>query len=326
MRSTPPTHELAGATLAQQLEAVWQLAKPACSTADDPDSVRKLRVATRRALVSCQAFRELLPERRLKRIRKALKRLRRAAGATRDLDVLLEFIEKRAAKTDDARLADLCAAIAARREEAQQALTQEYERLVRKEFSRRSDRLIDSIEWRGNGDEPDLASMARAHLAPAAASFVTQARADFTSIDQLHELRLRGKRLRYAVELFGASLHEAAAQKLDRRLRKTQRRLGRLNDHATSSALLRSWTETDDAETLDLLEALAVREEKRTGKAQRDFLSWWSSGRVDKVEALCDTLLNAVDGASATRERSGGDESRDEGAVDPPREHDRTAG
>src|SRR5271167_2033972 len=55
----------------------------------DPENVHQLRVGTRRARAALDIFSVCLSERMYKKVKKSLRRIRRAAGAARDWDVFL---------------------------------------------------------------------------------------------------------------------------------------------------------------------------------------------------------------------------------------------
>ena len=56
----------------------------------DAEHVHRLRVSTRRAMAALQLYRDFLPRKRARWMKKQLKKVRRAAGEARDLDVLGE--------------------------------------------------------------------------------------------------------------------------------------------------------------------------------------------------------------------------------------------
>src|SRR5207247_11251324 len=63
---------------------------------EDLEHVHQLRVGTRRARAALDIFAACLPAKALKKVRKQLKRLRRAAGEARDWDVFLITLRDRA--------------------------------------------------------------------------------------------------------------------------------------------------------------------------------------------------------------------------------------
>src|SRR5688572_17294219 len=61
---------------------------------DNPEFVHQMRVATRRSAAALALFVELLPRKKTKHMLKRLKRLRKAAGEARDLDVLCQRLRR----------------------------------------------------------------------------------------------------------------------------------------------------------------------------------------------------------------------------------------
>jgi len=86
---TPASH-VARRALRKRLDAVWTELQGAAGERPDAERVHRLRVATRRTLAAVDAFADLLPAKRRDWFAKRLRKLRRAAGETRDLDVLTD--------------------------------------------------------------------------------------------------------------------------------------------------------------------------------------------------------------------------------------------
>jgi CHAD domain-containing protein len=91
-----PVTKVAARTLRKRLEAVWRELAGACRPRHDPERVHQLRVATRRTLAALTAFRGVVPGKQRIWFEKRLRRIRRAAGSTRDLDVLTGRLEREA--------------------------------------------------------------------------------------------------------------------------------------------------------------------------------------------------------------------------------------
>jgi CHAD domain-containing protein len=164
-------------------------------------------------------------------------------GAARDLDVFLEELLGPLAKSrpDDTGLAALRAAAEAARRDAYTELrralaTPRYTILVL-----RLGRLVDGPACRRRG-ATELARPAR----PAARRLLRHlarrverlgARLAELSPTELHRLRIRAKRLRYAAELL-APLFGKEAERAARRLAELQDVLGHLNDQVTGERLV----------------------------------------------------------------------------------------
>lgn len=97
----------------------------------DVDAVHDLRVAIRRFSQSLAIFASLLPKRPVKKVRKRLKRIRDAAGRVRDLDIALALVT--AQGLDPA--GPIASRLAAAREQAKPALTEELRRFAASNLS-----------------------------------------------------------------------------------------------------------------------------------------------------------------------------------------------
>ena len=82
-------------SLAARLAAVAYWLPLAAEHADqDVEHIHRLRVSTRRAIAALKLYRDLLPRKPFRWLKKRLKKIRRAAGEARDLDVLAEWIQQ----------------------------------------------------------------------------------------------------------------------------------------------------------------------------------------------------------------------------------------
>ena len=97
-----------------------------------------------------------------------------------------------------------------------------------------------------------------------------------TSPEKLHAFRLKGKRLRYSLELFGNVYGPSLDSRL-RTLKDVQRRLGVLSDCDATTALLFSIELPNDADSRQLLAFLRQREEDAT----ESFLAYWKESLSD---------------------------------------------
>lgn len=101
---------------------VFQLHSAARSM--EVEVIHDLRVAIRRFSQSLAVFASLLPPAALKKARKRLKRLRRAAGAVRDRDIALALLAEEGVSAED----PLCLRLRMEREQAERALREEIRR------------------------------------------------------------------------------------------------------------------------------------------------------------------------------------------------------
>ncbi len=193
-----PSDRLA-AVIAQQYQAIMAN-DPGTRLGADPEHLHRHRVAVRRLRAILRAAAPMLDPAWTKELRGELGLLGRTLGPVRDLDVLIDHLQRSAAALgdpDEAVSEPLLAALAAERELARKAL-------VRALSSDRYMRLLDSVEAAAarpavNHPEVELRDLAVRESRRLARH---AARVDDDSPDaELHALRIRVKRARYAAEL-----------------------------------------------------------------------------------------------------------------------------
>lgn len=174
------------------------------------EAVHDLRVASRRLRAFGVTFEALLPAKTRRRLEKRLKRVTRAAGPLRDLDVQLELLKARRAaasvELEQAALEHLLEQLEARRERCLRRAERRLDAVALGSIQREVWRAARAVEARLA--ERDVAQYARSVLgelvADAAAAAPERAAAGERSEDpeRLHRLRIEVKELRYALELF----------------------------------------------------------------------------------------------------------------------------
>ena len=187
---------------------------PGVRIGDDAEDVHQARVATRRLRSDMRTFRSLLDQARARPLRDELKWLADLLGVQRDADVLLERLRRHADRLpqrDAAAVAGLLRRLAAERETARTKLLD----------GMRSDRYVALVErlvafaqvppligrWAEPAASvlPGLVSPAWGHLRR------TVARLDEPPpAEQLHEVRIRAKRCRYAAEAVAPAVGKQA--------------------------------------------------------------------------------------------------------------------
>jgi CHAD domain-containing protein len=275
-----PLSQAARVALTSRLEAVGQcLAEAATNAGGDQEGVHQLRVWSRRADAAMRIFRDVLPPRRGRWMRKRLKRIRRAAGEARDLDVMAA---RMAARPDDKdpTASSALALIEARRREAQDPIAAVRQRLAEKGFDRRAAALVERIRYRGEGVEPSFGRAARDGLRRTVGDFFKAANGDLSDVAALHEFRIAGKRLRYSLEIYADVLPPVVRDAIYPLVEELQENLGRVNDHAAAIVRLRAWRdEADDDEDRSRLERLLSAERSGLVRSRRAFLAWWTPDR-----------------------------------------------
>ncbi len=224
-----PAGELAFAALGRHRERL--LANEAGTRlGENPEALHDMRVATRRLRAGLALFAEVLPKRG-ERLRRELGWLGRTLGEVRDLDVQIERLATEAGQ--DAALAPAAAAVAAVLAKHRDGARR---RMLRALDSRRYARLLDAlaayVAANPGARRRGLARQPAALLAPdlLARAYKKVRRTgerltDESKAEEFHRMRIRTKRLRYAIE-FHESLYGKPADELVARLVAIQDHLG----------------------------------------------------------------------------------------------------
>jgi inorganic triphosphatase YgiF len=211
-----------------------------------PEAVHQMRVGLRRLRAAFKAFEPLSTDHERPRIDAELKWLAQALDAARDLDVFIhEAFTPAAAESDDPQFAELGRQLL-------QAQTRAYDHALEAVQSRRCWlALLDAAAWIETGpwsrsQDPVIAELrerpiellARDALDHLRQVIRRRARPGLRRLDPVsrHKLRIRAKRLRYAVEFFEPLFpgRRATHRAFLARLKSLQDQLGALNDLAMS--------------------------------------------------------------------------------------------
>lgn len=293
LTSSTPVCVAARRALSVRLRSVQERIRPAVKEAEkDIEHVHRLRVATRRARAAVDLFADSLPDDVYKRLRKHLRRLRRAAGAARDCDVFLTMVEervKRAAARDVAGLHWLAGQASAARSLAQTELVE-----VCKTYGPDFDRVVkDAVQaLQRHGSEAPLVEVARPELSTLLESLERAAAGDVTDYDQLHEVRICGKRLRYAMEIFAGCFAGDFRKSLYPLVNEMQEILGSANDSHVAAQRLAEMREQAQTSWPSLWRAwkpgagklLHFHERQLVAKRQ-EFLRFWARWQKSNLRA-----------------------------------------
>jgi CHAD domain-containing protein len=283
-----PLTEVARMALAARLAAVWHHFPPAALDGEhDAEHVHQLRVATRRATAALRLFDDLLPEGRVRRFQQQLQKIRRAAGKARDLDVLAPRLAGPLDSDDGGwAAASLKRRLHALRHAAQGPLAELHRELTRKSIEREIGNLLRRVCWRHRRPEPSFQEAAGRLLRKASKKFFAAAETDGTDLTDLHVLRIRGKRLRYVIEMLSGAFPPNLREDLYHVVVDVQQRLGEINDHATACDHLRDWLDqTGDQREAALLRGLIDKETAQLTQSHGQFMAWWTAARrQDLVE------------------------------------------
>lgn len=210
----------------------------------DPEGVHQARVATRRLRSDLRTFRSLLEPEWVREFRDELGWLAGILGAVRDGDVLLERIRQRAAALpteSSAGAAGVVSSLEQVRDAAHAALL---DTLRGERYVALLDRLVEAARSPALLLEADLpATTAVAGLARRPWRSLRRsvsARSDPPTVEELHGIRIRTKRCRYAAEAVAPVLGKRA-RVFARAAANLQEVLGELNDAVVAERWLRGW-------------------------------------------------------------------------------------
>jgi len=262
------------------------LDRAAAGALDDVEEIHQLRVWTRRSAAALKLFATLVPRRKAAKLKKVLRRLRRSAGAVRDLDVI------------EAQLgAALAGPLVQRLKKQRKSARKSLRRLVRRrsrhgKLKRKVKRLMRRLERRCGDFQSNgiaFAPWCRRQLSPLLEDFSRHASGGARQTDAaLHRWRLATKRLRYAVELSPAALPQKTWASLYDLLGEVQERIGRVCDALVQRQRLRQWRrDTDDPAEREALDRLAAKCQKQLAAAKRAFGKWWTGRRGSSARELC---------------------------------------
>jgi CHAD domain-containing protein len=231
---------------------------PGVRIGDDPEDVHQARVATRRLRSDLRTFRPLLDQAQAEPLRAELKWVADLLGDNRDADVLTEHLRKHADRLpqrDAGAVAALLRRLVAQRDDARTRLLEGI----------RSERYVALTEclvafaqvpplvgrWAEPAGDvlPDLVAPAWRHLSKAVADLGPEPRAE-----DLHAIRIKAKRFRYAAEAVAPAVGKDAAR-LASAVADVQSLLGDHHDAHVAEGWLR-----DTASTADAASALAAGE------------------------------------------------------------------
>jgi CHAD domain-containing protein len=304
VRSEQPVSELARRALDLRLSSAWHYLPLAAQLASEEiEHVHQLRVSTRRAAATVRLFRDLLPKRRRRWLAKQLRRIRRAAAEARDFDVLEARLPHWAGDNESDEIQDELKKVHDCRVSAQGPIVEVYRRLRRKDFPERVAALVKRTRWRDErSPEPTVALAAQHRLRPFVDDFFAAASAASPDAPALHRLRIRGKRLRYAMEVFGGAFDRSFREELYPQIEELQERLGDINDRAAAIERFEAWSADRHSHRRQRrLRSLLARQQETFEQSREEFLGWWTPERAACLAEQFTAVLAATDTNSASQ-------------------------
>jgi CHAD domain-containing protein len=288
-----PTHRAAGNVLEVRLGAVVHHLPLALAQADnDPEHVHQLRVSTRRAAAALRIFKDCLPGKVHKQVRKYLRRIRKSAGEARDADVFLMTLTARLPRARPNERAGLDFLFGFGRHRRMAA--QEHLRDANAEDAGAGVAIVASAleALSAPSSAPaTLAELAHPMLARLVGELERAAAQDLHAYDQLHQVRILGKQLRYAMEVFGCCFGAGFRERIYPAVEQMQDILGDANDsHVAAQHLqtLRTHLQMTQPKQWQRwqhgVDGLLGYHERRLPRQRRLFLEWWRDWQGSRDE------------------------------------------
>lgn len=240
---------------------------------------KQMRVATRRLRATWRVFADGFKRSTERQFANESRRVGRALGAVRDVEVLLEGLP------DDAALEPFVTHLGTRRAEAFAGLSR---LLAGKRYQRFVEEMLDFTATPAAGAARRAATATVQSTAPVAlAEALERVRvAGSLAIDDddavaWHALRIEARRFRYSVEAFADVLDKRAARELIERVTRVQDHLGAMNDAAVAIEEASLWIAENEADadgpTHTALARYIARREAEIVALRRGFGGPWRS-------------------------------------------------
>ena len=202
---------------------------PAAIAGSD-EGVHQTRVATRRLREAVPVLATGLRHSKAGKAERKIRRLTRALGTVRELDVTLHLLDELTRNEQVPRTAveEVRAHVIAERDEKRELMLDRLERVDADKLGRRLASVADAL---GTSDDEGWRTVLSTRLLKRSRrlSAAVDAAGQMYEPERLHAVRISAKKLRYALELAGDSGNAPAARHV-RTIKKVQDMLGRLHD------------------------------------------------------------------------------------------------
>jgi CHAD domain-containing protein len=256
---------------AQASRLLDRLAFAICGAArsHSPEAVHDLRVAVRRFTQAVALGKPCLASHDVRKMRRRLKPMMRLAGEVRDCDVALKLLARSRSKDSGA----VEARLRSRRAGAGQALVAALHQWTsRNSLPKWHRALVEGAAPAAPGLTAE--GVARRKLPRVAQAFFREgdrAATRVASANQLHDLRLAAKKLRYTMEMF-TELYGPAASGCVEQLRTVQNLLGSISDCSVTRRLV---------EKLGAERGMLAAPRRRERRKIREFREAWEQGLAE---------------------------------------------
>jgi len=274
--------------------------------AEDVESIHRMRVASRRLRAALDLFKDTLPRKKYTGWEKQVKRVTRALGAVRDIDVQIAAVDDYLGRLSGPGLRPGLARLRLRLQQRRARLqTDVFKVLDAWETSAIADDMGQSLRRtlvrarmnRVQTVSPMTIQRAQAHILRRLEEFLSY---EFfvdkpERVEELHAMRIAAKRLRYTLEIF-VPLDKDGFKKPLQAAREAQERLGDIHDGDVWALYLPEFIEEERGRMIKYMGSarafgrLAVglrrlRQDRRRRRNQnyRDFVLFWKQSQEQDV-------------------------------------------
>lgn len=291
--------DVARRVVSQRFDVVWHfLPLAAKNREEDIEYVHQLRVSTRRAAAAARLFRDLAKKKHFNQLSKELKRIRGAAGAARDLDVICLRLQQREDTGSEEGLTQAIEYATQRRNEVQAPLIEVHRWCKQNGWKKRVQKLARPKAWPQADPSLRFRQVACGALQAVVDDFFSYAATRPTEWADLHQMRIRMKKLRYTVEIVSGALDDSLRNEAYPGILQIHERLGAINDHITAAAFYSDSSEEEESKAgAKLFRHLMLQEQRDAETARLEFLNWWSPERCgdqrDQIQRTLNQSANA---------------------------------
>ena len=207
-------------------------------TANDIESIHRMRVASRRLRCAFMLFQNCFPEKKISGWKSQIRQVTKSLGAARDLDVQIETLKAAQQHIEQIQLRPgihrLQLRLQQRREKMQPRVVQAMNDLRNSSVLEEMDTKLSALTEKGEGTQPytlqlyqlahEAITVHLSHLHSYEALIV-----DPDEIEALHAMRIDAKHLRYTLEIF-APLYPDRSEEFIKLTKTLQEVLGNIHD------------------------------------------------------------------------------------------------
>jgi CHAD domain-containing protein len=262
--------------------------------ADDPqcrEAIHQLRIYSRRSQAALSVYEHLLPKKQHQWVMRQLRKIRRAAGTCRDLDVLRERLLKHQSKNQEGgkKGQQLLIRLSKRRRQSTKPLALLRDKLiVTGKFAVHKADLLANLGPH-EVDENSANSFeqwSRKRLRLISRRFLHAGRLPLKTLPKIHRFRIRTKQLRYSLEILAEHLPEEPLAEMNSTVVKLQKLLGDLNDHAFAGEQIRQLKKSSDRRWGKQLKNQLRLAEQQLADSRRRLHQTWDAACLRKTKHL----------------------------------------